>query len=1429
MSSEKYTNIVGVPFKRYVKDQLLTRSFQGSTLTRDNNQIIYLANKNCWIRLVSFVDVVDRDNPMQNKDYLAKNWILFGGTSYVGADNNTLNLRSGIQQNFTADPVNLSDQSITNNSAYGLGGIEQLGYRPMPGIISATVEHAGTAGSLRIANIKFKVWNRQQLDIIDTLYFRLGYSCLLEWGHTSYLKNNTGELETTILPLDIFNDSALKTKEGIALKISEKRRETFGNYDAMYGLISNYEWVQSTDGGYDCSIKLTGLGSIIDSLKINQVYGQTLAEGKPSKQGGNNNFSSVGQNAPVNAPSLREPKLVDGKLVYPDLGLAYSPEKDEIKLNTDYLKNNYGTYKIKYVYQGDTTDVVAGQLKDGIYTEKFLTFNGYSQVEEILGTDPLFFFRIEPSVDITGKKTQQGKIVLYNQFDALEPLSVYLAKARDKQTGEIKNVLSEKSLGDNIIELSSTVLNGILPLSVSAIAQQALSSKKTSILKNVYLILELPYDESAFRYIKPNTPSVNTLTSVDPKDTDKSLQRTLLLFYNTYYSTYFTESKKQSERDVNIYVETRADRVITATTDNLVLQKNKLNNNNVAEIRVAIKVNDSVDSYNDSNAIRAGVANKLLENIIQSVQNVYNSFQYKSQIELKLRNVEDKLKKELFNQNTSKGNNSWRVSDIVVATIFYRFDEKALLNSSNTNSNIPVDALDPIQSTLPTIYTSNLDKFLIALRDSADTERVGRINRKEFIESQLINGPIEKIRTKNITIDPTKPLYSLSSEEILYAFIQKGFNSELVSGELEDRRNLTLSNIKVPSVNFSNPSDENFLFEIYKSGIFDEVGTGETSKFIYIKLGTLLYYINNLCLLYESDGEEGTKKPFVYIDFNPATNFCLTTQYHFSVDPGICILPINLSDEAYLSLFPGNLLEKELAFTTKEDNVSNQVRTGFNKDILNTRGNLMNLGINIDYIINLLNSQSKSNPKSDVYLRSFLEVMMDDINKSLGNINKFRVGYYDDGNTVRIYDDQFINPPLDQATISSNNAPLFPTGISVLGKNSIVKSLNLKTETSTALSNQIAISAQVGNFGAMNSDASSFGNLNINSRFSLVDRVMQNKQTAVNPKLNKKQVDALEADKSAARNFNKHIKNIYNAQTYVKSDVDVAKNYYSSAANKLKAEKDTTRSRQVLPISINVTMDGISGMSILEGFTIPTDVLPNQYLDEQGKTKVGFVVAGLTHNIEGNQWSTTIRGQMINLPIPGSNNSSEFGPPSISGNIGKAKPANYLNNQEVVDLGRLNLTADYLEKAFIFIAEEESFRSRSYWDVNAYRVGYGNDRFIDTDNKLKSVTSNTVITQEQAKNTLIYDIKNRFEPGVINQIGQSNWASLNANQKAALLSYAYNAGAGALSTWGVANSIKNRNFQQAANNIARGPVTGGGVLYESLVKRRKKEASLFLS
>jgi GH24 family phage-related lysozyme (muramidase) len=1401
MSQEKSTNIVGVPLKKYVKEQLYTRSFQGSTVdSRSNDQILYLANKNCWIRLVSFVNVEDdqlrKSLDIQGKnrggtpDDVSKQWMLFGGTSYY--QNDTNNLRFGLETN---DP-----STITNNSAYGLGGIDQFGYRPMPGIISATIEHAGTAGSLRIANIKFKVWNINQLNAIDALYFRLGYSCLLEWGHTSYLDNNTNKLVTIgseINPLDVFKNDLYKTKEGIIRGISDKRKKSYGNYDGLYGLISNYEWSQATDGSYDCTIKLTGLGSVIDSLKINQAFSMPGDKTTSPTQSTDNSAVQIKGQTPEFIES-QEPYVIPNtnKISWPEIGEVISSgdklfinfeklQKREEELQQKFGKLSSFYLSIKYIYLDANEERIPevdpktylynDNIKPGILN--IVDNISYNKLISIAKeeTTPNFFIPSQDYVRLNEKALQDRQWVL--------------ELVNNNTTVKLTKIIKLKEPLDTRVNLVTGNNDSIFEV-------------KNFTLSNIKIEINFRLDtQKDFEILRPIGNNVQGAVGKEIKS--PALRR----FYTNYINDVWNNTSKEDPISIGEL------KVSTITS----LPKYTYINDNSIYISFQIDTKDIVQEGTNPNDFKKGtriqaVQNKILK-LLDSL-NYYDSGDLKDFITITPYNNKNIFQGDIYS-------NSITEQRIFIAKIEYKYDEQKVINPSNTNDNIPTESLTAVQSTIPEVYFSNIDKFLIELRDFASINNTGEREIPgvyDYITKQLKNGPLDPIRVdyeNTILPELTNDVSRFDIEKQLASFIYKGFNSEFLSGELE-------SGDQVKSVDFKE------LFKVYNSGLSDDGNQGESSKFYYIKLGLLLYYINNNSIFYEKDTNGKIKKPFVYLDFNPETNYCFTTPYHLSVDPGVCMIKININNQAYKQLFPPGLAPLE-PFNSGLDKFSTNVDSGFASvdDVLSSRGKLMNIPVNIDHIINIIQSQSNNNPKTDVLLRSFLETLMDDINKSLGNINNFRVGYYDDGNTLRIYDDQVINPPSGQSIISNNSdsalLPIEPTVIPIIGKNSIVRSLTLKSEVSTKMSQMIAFSSQAGNLGSQNTDASGLGDTNI----KLIDRILPVKETvtgASSTNIETKQG----ADKDAAKIFDDSIKNIYQQGIYNKSQVNTLKIYYSTATNRLKAEKDGTKARQVLPISINISTDGISGMSLLEGFTVPKDVLPSQYLNSEGQNRVGFAIAGLNHTIENNQWVTAIRGQMINIPSITSLNAKDFGTIDTSIGGGRTSQRNTRPTQIDIDINvsSLNISEKYLETALQFIANEEKFEKEAYWDVNAYRVGYGNDKYIDIDNKLKEVTASTVVTQIQALQTLKYTVINTFQPTVIRNIGKDNWNKLNDNQKAALLSYAYNVGSIRASIY---NPIKNNNYRLAAQEIQRGPVTGGGKIYQTLVERRKKEASLFLS
>ena len=1254
MSQEKFTNIVGVPLKKYVKEQLLTRSFQGSTVdSRSNDQILYLANKNCWIRLVSFVNVEDeqlrKDLGIQGKnregspDDVSKQWMLFGGTSYY--ENDTNNLRFGLETN---DP-----SSITNNSAYGLGGINQFGYRPMPGIISATIEHAGTAGSLRIANIKFKVWNINQLNAIDTLYFRLGYSCLLEWGHTSYLNNDTNKLVTIgaeINPLDVFKNEQYKTKEGIIRGITDKRRKSYGNYDGLYGLISNYEWSQDTDGSYNCSIKLTGLGSVIDSLKINQAFSmpgdKTLS---PNQSTDNSTVQTKGQQPdkiqptkPYNVPNtniIAWPEIgeyIAGNgidKIYINFEKLEKRKKDlEEQINKGNLDKDKGV-NIRYIYARDNS---GGRVID----DKYKKYN--LDIEKGIFNEVSISYPRLIEIDNTETK-KKSFIISFEKYNSLNVEQILESAWTMQLVNNNTTILLTKIIEiDNIIPI--TIKTGEIKERISRNAEgiSQTSYTNTEQTRNkTHILIEIDFrinTQEDFQILRP----IGRQLQGEEKIKSQALRRFYLNYVNNEWNNY---------KDKSLIFEKNLKK-ISVKSSNLGYN---LNPNKDTDIEITVEI-ETQDILKQGVNINKGDRKQAVQDIITKI---YDSIKYFDSGDLK----NFITITEFDNTNIFRGevySKSKTKQRITIATIQYKYNEEKLINPSTENNNVPIQSLDTEQSTLPQTYFSNIDKFLIELRDFASNNSTGGgeiPGTYDYITKQLINGPLDPIRTEyeNKSLQyTTEEISKLSIKEQLATFIYKGFNSEFLSGENK-------SGELIKQVDFRE------LFKVYNSTLTDGGNQGETSKFFYIKLGLLLYYINNNSIFYEKETNGEIKKPFVYLDFNPETNYCLTTPYHLSVDPGVCMIKIHLNNDAYKQLFPPGLAPLE-PFNSSLDRFSKYVPSGFAgiDDVLSSRGKLMNIPVNIDHIINIIQSQSNSNSKTDVLLRSFLETLMDDINKSLGNINNFRVGYYDDGNTVRIYDDQVINPPSGQSIIGNNtDSALLPTVIPIIGKNSIVRSLTLKSEVSTKMSQMIAFSSQAGNLGSQNTDSSGLGDTNVR----LIDRIIPEKVTVSGnsvstisnqePDKDKKQG----ADQDAAKIFDNSIKTIYQDGEYIKTEINTLRIYYSTATNRLKAQKDGTKARQVLPISINITTDGISGMSLLEGFTVPKDVLPSQYLNSKGENRVGFAIAGLNHTIENNQWVTAIRGQMINIPSISRLNAKDFG--TIDDSAGGGRPStNNLSNSK---------------------------------------------------------------------------------------------------------------------------------------------------------------------
>ena len=278
--------LVGERIPDYVKKQIEVRQkAHGSGISfdslRTDETLIYTNSRNAFIKMASGVSVSTAklkeigysgaDLDVLKGMGLAKNNVLFGGISSMaqiendrGGSDGILSQKSdfiGINGAYTADP--------------------DFGIIPMPGIESLEIKSLNR-GSLKKATIKLTAQTRNQLAVLDLLYMRLGYTVLIEWGNSIYL-NKDGELQkmyTSIIEdnnlwfnptwsADPEKKSYGRSPADITGKIAEIRDLYDGNFDALLGKVSNFNWSFNSDGSYSIELTIISLGDIVESLKVN--------------------------------------------------------------------------------------------------------------------------------------------------------------------------------------------------------------------------------------------------------------------------------------------------------------------------------------------------------------------------------------------------------------------------------------------------------------------------------------------------------------------------------------------------------------------------------------------------------------------------------------------------------------------------------------------------------------------------------------------------------------------------------------------------------------------------------------------------------------------------------------------------------------------------------------------------------------------------------------------------------------------------------------------------------------------------------------------------------------------------------------------------------------------------------------------------------
>ena len=284
--------------------------------------------------------------------------------------------------------------------------------------------------------------------------------------------------------------------------------------------------------------------------------------------------------------------------------------------------------------------------------------------------------------------------------------------------------------------------------------------------------------------------------------------------------------------------------------------------------------------------------------------------------------------------------------------------------------------------------------------------------------------------------------------------------------------------------------------------------------------------------------------------------------------------------------------------------------TGINY-IQDVAGNLGTIGfiyLNIGNIVSTYKQLHESN-QGTVDLRDFLQKILNDVAYALGSINNFDIVSID--NRGIIIDKHYVE-------YYPNTTEDSKFQLNIMGTRTTVKEHKVVSKIFEEQSTMIAIAAQDrANVASLQSSTQVALNKDIYNRLYLNTSDRESIQESENRDIIYKNIQTLF---SFAKEF------IIKGKRPVYSEVTLSG--LNSYLNQLLTVADRgTDFKGIIPISLEVKMDGISGITIGEIFRINASILPSEYRDKE----VGFIVTGINQEIVRSDWHTTLTTQFCLL------------------------------------------------------------------------------------------------------------------------------------------------------------------------------------------------------
>ena len=308
-------------------------------------------------------------------------------------------------------------------------------------------------------------------------------------------------------------------------------------------------------------------------------------------------------------------------------------------------------------------------------------------------------------------------------------------------------------------------------------------------------------------------------------------------------------------------------------------------------------------------------------------------------------------------------------------------------------------------------------------------------------------------------------------------------------------------------------------------------------------------------------------------------------------------------------------------FTKKKEDLEKEALPVINPSIFPSIGNINYVYLNINFLSQLL-TKGSDNKDNKVTIRKFLQDVCDGINKALGSINDLQVISNVDGTveklTVIDYQQKRIK------NLVKLERPY--TELKAQGLGSMLTKIQAQSSITPDLASMIAIGAQAQG-QVVGPEAASFSRLSE----GFIDRIYPEKnigdsldvvrQEKAKEAIQKRYENGIKAYVELIKNQQPEAENKYDPIILESTDKsnkeNIAVELYKACLEKFTETRQT--STAFIPIKLNLSLYGLSGIKIYQNFKLSNDILPLSY-----KGNFVFTTLGVSHTVDSSKWETNI-------------------------------------------------------------------------------------------------------------------------------------------------------------------------------------------------------------